>query len=533
MNSKAIIAILAVVVVLAAGATAVVIMNNNKSDEDFTLILGTIEDTGPISTTSSSFYEQRRMIVQEPLIGFAMNGGYEKLTADTCTSTDNITWTIKLKSDVVWSDGEKYTADDIKHSVDIYAVGRPTVVANIESVTVVDETTLTMVLKAAASELGGVVSNMPILPWHIWKDYTMATAEDYQKISDKNAFIGTGPYKVDSLNDTKDELTYVFNDKFREDAPHVTKIIFKHYGQEDAMVAALLAGDIDAIYNYGTPGVSAAYLDKIKESKDVDYMNVVTGGIPADILFNMRSSVAADDNLRNAVKYGINYDEIIKYVAPATGVVGNAGLVPSTIDGYIDTEKLGQDSTKAENYMKAYFTAHSLNWATDKVTVDVLVWSNSDADRFTNIFNLMKEQMAKVNVTLNPLTVPAANFASTARDPSTEMVLWFMTDGAIKNYAGFATHYVSSTGTLKFVYGDEAIDATYEKIVTDMNGATTDEVKKDCAKRFQEFYESKAVAIPVYWGGYIQPYSNDYKGWACSPASGLLCYENLFGLEKA
>lgn len=532
MNSKAIIAIFAVVIVVGAGCAALVMMNKSKSD-DVTLVLGTIEDTGPISTTSSSFYEQRRMIVQEPLIGFGYSTTYEKLTADTCTTEDNITWNVKLKSGIVWSDGERYTSEDIKHTVDIYSIARPTVTANIDSVTVVDETNLKIVLKAAASELGGVVSNMPILPWHIWKDLNVTTSEDYQKVTDIKAFIGTGPYKVDSLNSAGDELTYVFNDKFREDASKVTKIVFKHYGQESAMVAALLAEEIDAVYNYGTPGINASYLDKIKESDKVDCMNVITGGIPADVLFNMRNSVSADANFRNAFKYAVDYEEIIKYVAPATGVVATAGLVPSIIDGYVDTAKLGKDLAKAETYMKAYFADHSLTWGTDKVTVNVLVWSNTDADKFTNIFNLLKEQLAKISVTLNPVTVAASDFAKTARSDTTAMTLWFMTDAAIKNYAGFATHYISSTGTLKFVYGDAAVNAAYEQIVTDMNAATTDAQKKDCADRFQRFYEENAVAVSLYWGGFIQPHSTSFTGWKCSASSGLLCYENLFSLQKA
>ena len=533
MNSKAIIAILAVVIIVAAGAAVVVMSNNNKSDNGITVVFGTIEDTGPISTTSSSFYEQRRMIVQEPLIGFGYETTYTNLTAESCTSTDNINWTVKLKPGIVWSDGEKYTSEDIKNTVDIYAIARPNVVANIESVQVTDETTFIIILKAAANDLGGVVSNMPILPWHIWKDYNIKTAEDYQKVTDINAFIGTGPFKVSSLNSAGDELTYVYNEKFRGDKPNVTKIIMKHYGQESAMVAALLAGEIDAVYNYGTPGVNASYLDKIKESDKVDYLTVVTGGIPADVLFNTRNSIAADSDFRNAFKYAVDYDEIIKYIAPATGVNANAGLTPSTIDGYIDTEKLAKDLTKAETYMKAYFAKNDLDWSKDKVDVDVLVWSTTEKDKFTNIFNLLKEQMAKINVNLNAIDLGTQNFAVVARDPGTTMILWFMTDAAIKNYAGFATHYISATGTLKFVYGDDAVDPDYEQIVTDMNAATTDAAKKQCAKEFQKFYEENAVAIALYWGGFIQPYSTSYTGWVCSAASGLLCYENLFGLERA
>ncbi len=532
MNSKAIIAIFAVVIVVVGGSATFIMMNNGGSD-DVTLILGTTENTGPISTSSSSFYEQRRMIVQEPIIGFGHTSTYEILTAESYTSKDNVTWDVKLKSGIVWSDGEKYTSDDIKHTVDIYSIARPNVVSNIDSVIVVDETNFKIVLKKAASELGGVVSNMPILPWHIWKDYKITTAEDYQKITYIGAFIGTGPYKVSSLNSTGDELTYVFNGKFRESAPKVTKIIFKHYGQEGAMVAALLAGEIDATYNYGTPGISASYLDKIKGAGNVEYMNVITGGIPADILFNMRNSVAADDNFRNAFKYAVDYEEIIKYVAPATGSVANSGLAPPTIDGYVDTAKLAKDMTMAERYMKAYFTDHSLTWGSDKVSVDVLVWSTSDADRFTNIFNLLKEQLAKINVTLNPISAMGAEFSPTARSEKTAMTIWFMTDAAIKNYAGFATHYISATGTLKFVFGDSAVNDAYEQIVTDMNAATTDAAKKSCAERFQKFYEENAVAIPLYWGGYIQPYSTSFTGWKCSPSSGLLSYDNLFGLQKA
>ena len=152
MNSKAIIAIFAVVIVVVGGSATFIMMNNGGSD-DVTLILGTTEVTGPISTSSSSFYEQRRMIVQEPIIGFGHTSTYEKLTAESYTSKDNVTWDVKLKSGIVWSDGEKYTSDDIKHTVDIYSIARPNVVSNIDSVIVVDETNFKIVLKNAHSSV--------------------------------------------------------------------------------------------------------------------------------------------------------------------------------------------------------------------------------------------------------------------------------------------------------------------------------------------------------------------------------------------
>ena len=532
MNSKAIIAIVAVVIVVAAGSAAIVVMNNNKSSgEDITLILGTTEDTGPISTASNTFYEQRRMIVQEPLIGFGYETTYTKLTADTYTTEDNITWNVKLKSDIVWSDGEPYTTDDVKHTYEIYKIGRPTVVANIDSVVIVDDLNMKFVL-AAAGDLAGIVSNMPVLPWHIWKDIPVATAEDYQKVTSKDAFIGTGSYKVDSLNSAGDELTYVYNDNYRDGKPNVTKIIFKHYGVESAMVAALLAGEIDAVYNYGTPGISASYVDEVKKSDKVDYMTVVTGGVPVDVLFNMRNSISADSNFRNAFKYAVDYDQLIQYLAPATGANANSGLIPNTIDGYVDTERLAKDSTKAENYMKAYFTAHSLDWSTDKVDVSVAVFGG---DLYTNAFTLLKEQLAAINVNLTSIDYGAAsNFAPTARQSTTAVTLFMMTDAAIKAYAGYASFYVGANGTLKMVYGaGEAENAEYEAIVTAMNSASTEAAKMKCASDFQKFYEANSVAIPLYWGGFVQPYSNSYEGWKCGSSSGLLCYENLFGLEKA
>ena len=532
MNSKAIILIVGIIVVVAAACAVFVLMGNNSShDEDITLILGTKEDTGPISTTSSSFYEQRRMIVQEPLIAFGTNQLYENMTLEKSTTQDNLTWNLKLKSGIVWSDGEKYTANDVKQTINIYSIARANVVANIESVTVVDDLNLTLVLKTAASDLGGTLSNIPILPWHIWESYNIKTAEDYQKVTDINAFIGTGPYKVKSLNATGDELTYVYNEKYRDGKPNVTTIILKHYGEESAMIAALLAGEIDAVYNYGSPGVNASYLEKIEEAKNLDYLKVVTGGVPADILFNMRNSISLDPDFRKAVKYALDYEQIIKYVAPATGSVANAGLVPSTIDGYIETEKLGINLSKAEACMKDYFKTYGLDWNKDKVNFDVLIVQKNDL--FTNIFTLMKEQLAKINIVLNSIDIGTQSVVNVARDPSTAATLFFMTDAAIKNYAGFASHYISATGTLQFVYGATVQDEDYEKIVDGMLVAKTDAEKKNYAKQFQEYYEENVVAIPLYWGAYIQPYNVKYEGWTCSAASGLLCYENLFNLKAA
>ena len=48
-----------------------------------------------------------------PLVTVGADNNFNYLLAESVTTDDNLTFTIKIRDDAVWSDGEPVTADDV------------------------------------------------------------------------------------------------------------------------------------------------------------------------------------------------------------------------------------------------------------------------------------------------------------------------------------------------------------------------------------------------------------------------------------
>lgn len=198
-------------------------------------------------------------LVSEPLMNYLPDGTLIPTLAaavpsldDGSVSKDLMSVTYKLKSGVVWSDGQPFTANDVKFTNDwiadpanggtyraIYAV--------IDKIDVVDDLTLTIHYKEpqvawyipfSGSYYGSV------LPQHVLQGGGDANDKFVQSP------IGTGPYVVDSFN-PGDQVIYSANPKFREpNLPFFAKVNLKGGGDAPTAAAAVLqTGESDFAWN--------------------------------------------------------------------------------------------------------------------------------------------------------------------------------------------------------------------------------------------------------------------------------------------
>ena len=90
------------------------------------------------------------------------------------TSDDGLTWTFDIRDDVVFSDGEPLTAEDVAFTFSRILDGGPEAatwgayLGQVTSATATDDTTLVLELEKPNSSLP--LLPIPIVPEHIWKD---------------------------------------------------------------------------------------------------------------------------------------------------------------------------------------------------------------------------------------------------------------------------------------------------------------------------------------------------------------------------
>ncbi|ACZ37892.1 peptide ABC transporter substrate-binding protein [Sphaerobacter thermophilus] len=218
-------------------------------------ILNTHLSTGDKDTLPSR-------LVTEPLLNINPDGSLGPVLAAEVPSLENggvapdgMSVTYKLKQGVVWSDGEPFTARDVRFTWEW--VSNPdnsspnqAVYQIIRDVEIVDDYTVTVHFHEPTPGwfnpfVGGFKGG--ILPEHIMKDYV---GERAREAPFNLQPIGTGPYKVVEFR-PGDVVLFELNENFREpDKPYFRRIEWKGGGDATSAARAVLqTGEADLAWN--------------------------------------------------------------------------------------------------------------------------------------------------------------------------------------------------------------------------------------------------------------------------------------------
>ncbi|MDZ4260596.1 MAG: ABC transporter substrate-binding protein, partial [Candidatus Sungbacteria bacterium] len=184
------------------------------------------------------------------------------------TSDDNKIYTVVLKKELTWHDGEPITADDIVFTIHTIqnAQYRSPLRSNWQGVNVekLDNQSVRFILRAPYAPF---VENLTlgIIPKHIWQNVSPEQAPLHEANLKP---VGSGPYRFDEMKQNKDgSLSWyqiVRNPDYHREGPFIKKIIFQFYKSEDEMFTAWRKGIIDG---YG--GISPARLSDINPDKSL------------------------------------------------------------------------------------------------------------------------------------------------------------------------------------------------------------------------------------------------------------------------
>ena len=189
------------------------------------------------------------------LVYYGADGAPHNEITDSITSSDSVTWTVKLKSGWTFSDGTPIKA---KNFVDAWQYGALLSNAQLNSyffediegfsydadspltgLTVVDDTTFTIKLVK------------PLADYPLRLGYSAYAALPDVAFKDMKAFgenpIGSGPYKVDKWNHNVD-ITLVPNDTYKGERKAANGgVKFTFYSSQDTAYNDLLAGNLDVL----------------------------------------------------------------------------------------------------------------------------------------------------------------------------------------------------------------------------------------------------------------------------------------------
>ena len=88
-----------------------------EKGKEMTLAISNFDSINPIITSNRKVQDIDKLIY-EPLIGVTEDYKLDYILAKECAKMSGNTYIVKLRQAVKWSDGTKFTSDDVKFTID-------------------------------------------------------------------------------------------------------------------------------------------------------------------------------------------------------------------------------------------------------------------------------------------------------------------------------------------------------------------------------------------------------------------------------
>ncbi len=225
-------------------------------------------------------------------------------------SEDGLAWRIKLRPDVKWHDGEPFTADDVKFTLDLinntnFRASSRNGHELVGDITVVSPTEITWRMQKAYAPYPSILSWTFIVPQHI-----LGKAADPNTAPFNNSPVGTGPFRW-SERMPGDHITLVANEHFFGTGPYLERLVFRYIPDLTVLFTQFQTGAIDYT---GIQGITA---DHYNEAMKIPGRKVIAGAVGASsesITMNLGRPVFQDPAVRQALYYGMDKESIIKAI---------------------------------------------------------------------------------------------------------------------------------------------------------------------------------------------------------------------------
>jgi len=314
----------------------------------------------------SESYSLYELVFDTPIAVDATGAYVPELATDWSVSDDGLTWTLTIRDDATFHDGEPLTAEDVAYTIQLYRDTLdfpylPSYASYFEDIEAPDATHVTL---TTAEPLGNFEANMVfmyVVPKHIWESAVSAvpcpsvaptTGADPEASApppcgalafENEEMIGSGPFKLKEATQGE-SIILDANKDYWGTVPAIDGVIFQTITNPDARVTALTTNNIDAITEFPATAVSAL---RNEPNVNVSIADVAAGGSLRDVFFNIVADedcpeggvcsghpALKDVAVRQALAMAFDKQQIVDVATLGTSSLGLSLVPPGLGDFY-------------------------------------------------------------------------------------------------------------------------------------------------------------------------------------------------------
>lgn len=273
--------------------------------------LGEVKSMNPLfATTSSEKVLSRLMFATISTIDYSGHAG-AGLAESIKPNDTGKTWTVKLRNNLKWSDGEPITNEDVIFTADL--IKNPVVSSiydsNLSNVKVSENENGEIVFDLPSSYADFISAlNFPVVPKHILGDVDPKTLIE-NNFSNAPVTSGAFSYNATQVSDNNEKVYYLSaNPNYYEGRMMLNSFAVHTFSTKDEIVDAVNTGSVT-----GTAELTEHEASKVSTGQFLVKNSQLNSG--AFIFFNTAHDIVSDVAVRAAIRQGIDMEKI-RAVAP-------------------------------------------------------------------------------------------------------------------------------------------------------------------------------------------------------------------------
>lgn len=415
--------------------------------------------------------------------------------AEDWEQVDDTTWEFTLRQGVKFHNGEELKASDVKFTFERMLASDQVahIIEAVDSVEAPEDYKVVIKLK---EPFGPLLAHLSHTASSILNEKAVTEAgEDYGQSP-----VGTGPYKFSNWQ-TGDKIELVAHEDYFEGAPSIEKVTFRNITEGTNRAIALETGEAHIAYD-----IEPIDKEQIKNTEGLDLVEEPSLSL-AYIGFNVDKKPFDNKEVRQAINYAINRDDIISAVLNGAGEKAGASIGPKVVGHNPEVKPYDFDVEKAKELLKEAGYENGF---------DTTIWTNDNPVR-VQIAQIVQAQLKEIGINAEIETLEWGSYLDrTAQGEHDMFILGWVAVTGDADYGLYAVYHSSAKGGA----GNRTFfdNARVDELLEAGRKSIDVEEREGFYHEAQEIIADEAPGANLYYQTQNIGISDDVEGFRMHPA---------------